>query len=247
MKFFKNNIFIFIKGFVPRVRYYYKKAFTLAEVLITLGVIGIVAALTMPNIISNHQKMITVNQLKSAYQFFSEVIQQAKFDYNGDGGEIYLTEEELQEVTENSALISKAYFEPYITGVKRYTGKNHIYIYNLDKSSIYSQYMAYPHYQAPWCVPKGYCYWIRRHGGNYTTLYIDLNGIKGPNTIGKDFFVFDLSGTYVPGKGIFSIGLPKPKYDDSLCSKTSTSSNNGKGCAGKIMRDGWQIKDDYPW
>ncbi|MDR1327403.1 MAG: type II secretion system GspH family protein, partial [Heliobacteriaceae bacterium] len=30
-----------------------KNAFTLAEVLITLGIIGIVAALTLPNIIAN--------------------------------------------------------------------------------------------------------------------------------------------------------------------------------------------------
>lgn len=60
-------------------------------------------------------------------------------------------------------------------------------------------------------------------------------------------FIFDLSGTYVPDKGIFSTGLPKSKYDDSLCSKTSTSSSNGIGCAGKIMHDGWQIKDDYSW
>jgi prepilin-type N-terminal cleavage/methylation domain-containing protein len=32
------------------------KAFTLVEVLVTLGIIGIVSALTMPTIISNHQK-----------------------------------------------------------------------------------------------------------------------------------------------------------------------------------------------
>ena len=33
-----------------------KRAFTLAEVLITLGIIGIVAALTMPTLIGNYQK-----------------------------------------------------------------------------------------------------------------------------------------------------------------------------------------------
>lgn len=31
-------------------------AFTLAEVLITLGIIGIVAAMTIPTLITNHQK-----------------------------------------------------------------------------------------------------------------------------------------------------------------------------------------------
>ena len=39
-------------------------AFTLAEVLITLGIIGVVAALTLPSLISNHQKNVLVTQLK---------------------------------------------------------------------------------------------------------------------------------------------------------------------------------------
>lgn len=35
------------------------KAFTLAEVLITLGIIGVVAALTIPGLITNFQKRET--------------------------------------------------------------------------------------------------------------------------------------------------------------------------------------------
>ncbi len=45
-----------------------KKAFTLAEVLITLGVIGVVAAMTMPSLVANYQKKVWVNQLKKLYQ-----------------------------------------------------------------------------------------------------------------------------------------------------------------------------------
>jgi len=41
-----------------------KKAFTLAEVLITLGIIGVVAAMTLPVLVSNYQKTVWVNQLK---------------------------------------------------------------------------------------------------------------------------------------------------------------------------------------
>ena len=42
-------------------------AFTLAEVLITLGVIGVVASLTMPTLIQNHQKKVLQTQFKKAY------------------------------------------------------------------------------------------------------------------------------------------------------------------------------------
>lgn len=34
------------------------KAFTLAETLITVGIIGIIAALTLPSLIENHQKKL---------------------------------------------------------------------------------------------------------------------------------------------------------------------------------------------
>ncbi len=38
--------------------------FTLAEVLITLGIIGVIAALTLPNLIANYQKKVWATQLK---------------------------------------------------------------------------------------------------------------------------------------------------------------------------------------
>ncbi len=47
-----------------------KVAFTLAEVLITLGIIGVVAALTLPTVINKAQNMILKNQFKKAYSTF---------------------------------------------------------------------------------------------------------------------------------------------------------------------------------
>lgn len=43
-----------------------KKAFTLAEVLITLGIIGVVATMTLPVLFNSIEKTITVNKLKRA-------------------------------------------------------------------------------------------------------------------------------------------------------------------------------------
>lgn len=40
-----------------------KKAFTLAETLITLGVIGVVAALTLPTLINSYKKQVTTARL----------------------------------------------------------------------------------------------------------------------------------------------------------------------------------------
>lgn len=51
-----------------------KCAFTLAEVLITLGIIGVVAAMTLPALINNYKKAQTVSQLKASYSILSQAI-----------------------------------------------------------------------------------------------------------------------------------------------------------------------------
>lgn len=48
-----------------------KSAFTLAEVLITLGIIGIVAAMTLPTLIQNYRKNVYVNSLKEGYNILN--------------------------------------------------------------------------------------------------------------------------------------------------------------------------------
>ena len=51
-----------------------KNAFTLAEVLITLGVIGVVAAMTIPTLISYFQEKVLLNQFKNFYSTFTQGI-----------------------------------------------------------------------------------------------------------------------------------------------------------------------------
>ncbi len=45
----------------------YKIAFTLAEVLIALGIIGIVAALTLPSVVAHYKEKVLVTQVQKAY------------------------------------------------------------------------------------------------------------------------------------------------------------------------------------
>ena len=57
-------------------------AFTLAEVLITLGIIGVVAAMTMPALIANHRKTVLKTQFKKAYSELQQVNQNFIKDYD---------------------------------------------------------------------------------------------------------------------------------------------------------------------
>ena len=58
-----------------------KIAFTLAEVLITLGIIGVVAAMTIPTLISNYQKQALFSQFKKAYANLNQAWKLASVDF----------------------------------------------------------------------------------------------------------------------------------------------------------------------
>lgn len=55
-----------------------KNAFTLAEVLITLGIIGVVAAMTLPSIIQNKQKKDLEVSFKKSYTNFYNAFNKSK-------------------------------------------------------------------------------------------------------------------------------------------------------------------------
>ena len=58
-----------------------KRGFTLAEVLITLGVIGIVAAMTLPALVNKYKEKQRVSQLKKTYSILSQAFQMATNEY----------------------------------------------------------------------------------------------------------------------------------------------------------------------
>ena len=83
-----------------------KKAFTLAEVLVTLGIIGVVSAMTVPTLMQNHQRKTYVTQLHKVYNEFSQALVQYQTDRNA----INLTEAGLTSQVNFNSFISN-YFK----------------------------------------------------------------------------------------------------------------------------------------
>lgn len=227
-----------------------KKAFTLAEILITLGIIGVVAAITISNLVANYQKKVTVERLKTAYNIFSNAIERAQEDY---GNPIIVPKDIGNDTTKMSAL----YFEPYIKDISPYPPKTVIVVKCPDKKTRALGFSG-GNYEDPKCLANGICYKIYRHGTGYITFTIDLNGPKGPNIMGRDVFQFDMTDYNIDkfclyGGGHNCIVAPHPYIEgswsafgrtiDGSCNKNS----NGSTCASKIIRDGWKIAPDYPW
>lgn len=58
-----------------------KKGFTLAEVLITLGIIGIVAAMTIPTLLQKNYERQTVVKLRQTQSILTQAIRMTEEEY----------------------------------------------------------------------------------------------------------------------------------------------------------------------
>ncbi len=83
------------------------KGFTLAEVLITLGIIGVVAAMTIPTLIANAQKHSAVTGLIEADSIINQAIRGSMYDTDESGAGELDTSLSIQEFAEK-------YFTPYL-------------------------------------------------------------------------------------------------------------------------------------
>lgn len=184
-----------------------KGAFTLAEVLITLGIIGVVAALTLPSLIQKYQDQVLENQLKKTYSTLSQGIQKAMAD---DGVSVFYDTELFQACTypkqksNACAQMVKKYFN--VVAVK--TDRREYYIdviqtKYIDGKTVFlgrdkSKGMFHPHwalgrsdYSDRFMLSDGSEFTFGaevNQYGNYAHIDIDTNGEKGPNTEGLDIF-----------------------------------------------------------
>lgn len=175
------------------------KAFTLAEVLITLGIIGVVAALTIPILINNATEQKYVVAWKKAYSTMEQAQKSIAADNGGDlkGG--------FGPITWDAAGGNnfKAGWLPYLSVAKSCDAGKAVAegCYNasfksLDGSAI-SGYVNHP-YSPTLILSNGalVLFYPGMCGGTLCSdsyLFIDVDGQKGPNTIGKDVFLMRYS------------------------------------------------------
>ncbi|MBP7211242.1 type II secretion system protein [bacterium] len=229
----------------------------MAEVLITLGIIGIVAAMTIPTLIANYKKHVTVTQLKENYSLINNALEEAASD-NGGGsiGDLFgkYEDKSISAFTVETDFVNK-YVKPYVNIVKDYGAgtsslnlKNGYHMYAQDGSNKdYDVMMSY----GLGLSNGAYWMFIVNNDGkawNGMIIYVDINGFKGPNTFGKDIFWLCVAPdttkviTFLSDYRFPRTELLNPS-NPWACSKKSI----GDACAALIQQDGWEIKDDYPW
>ena len=238
--------------------------FTLAEVLITLGIIGVVAAITMPALIQNYKKHVVVNQLKKAYSEISQAIKLAEIDY---GSMETWDLSDFSSMRERNVYFGKNYLLPHIKTTKFCEAASKECwaekTYNLNGSIAYN--LAEPNiYHSAFTTASGYSVYMWIHGNGTGMWYVvDINGLKEPNRFGRDIFALTANwGKTTLKKGIYPAGidiapsvtreniingdLPDSANGSYRCKKTN-GIYAGVYCGALIMLDGWKISDDYPW
>ena len=236
--------------FAPK---YKKCAFTLAEVLITLGIIGIVAAMTMPILIGKYQKKQVATQLKKVYSLIQQATQMAEKDY-----------EDVRYWNFNLATkeFNDIYIKPYYKIIKEYAPgefPSDIHYIGLNGDNGDSYTSSSPSNQIVLADGTILSFKVAHTGTGerFVNVFADINGFKKPNQYGRDMFLFSIqpNSRVIPyGIGMIAGNVQSPGYDRDKLMESSGSdlrscarSKHGIFCAAVIMMDGWEIKDDYPW
>jgi len=210
-------------------------AFTLAEVLVTLGIIGVVSAMTVPSLMQNYQRQSYVTQLHKVYNELS----QAAMRYMTDNNSVNLKEAGLTNAVSIDAFVKK-YFKVvkecgtngtdcFGSGYKKIDGSGLSPTFNSEKSRSY-------------VLANGASIGIIINSNNKIQIHVDINGSKGPNIIGRDVFALIL----------YENGLLDDFCTEAPCEKETretkfnsycTGSSDGIwwGCFGKILNDNWEM------
>lgn len=214
-----------------------KKAFTLAEVLITLAVIGVVAALTLPNVLANFRERTYIASLQKAYNQMSNAIAQYMAVENLDN----LAQSDLRDSSGRDKFLYK-YFKVQKDCGSSMNGCFSNSYYDVNRYTTYS--FNYPGDQNGWlmggdykCVVidtgAGICLSTAQYDGT-VKVTLDTNGSANPNINGRDFFQFFISADGRVGSTNNTGDYVGVGY--SYCSGISY------GCLSKIISDGWTMK-----
>lgn len=193
-----------------------KNAFTLAEVLITLGIIGVVASLTIPTLMVKVTDKENAAKLKKIYSVMSQAYTSAKSEFGTIDewgmGDTYVTDEETGESNfnqENASIVLNKFVKFLKVDKKcdKVTGcwypDNLLYLngevsnenFDIVKKGRASLVLADGSLISFVGIHRA-CNAIRGEGTLEHvcgTIAIDVNGWKKPNQIGRDIFQFYLS------------------------------------------------------
>lgn len=233
------------------------KAFTLAEVLVTLGIIGVVSAMTVPTLMQNYQRQSYVTQLHKIYNEFGQAAER----YKADNNLVSIREGRIIGNADELNAFLKRYFKVVKDCGGRYwsSASNACFAqvyhsidgaHSVDLASQSCMVTGVLASGAAVCLGTGSATSVKANedvnhdgvvdendvindtgtnAGMAISIEVDINGTKGPNIAGRDFFSFDIAPDGL---------VLDSRWTDSSTVDTAHAWPVG---IGKIIADGWQM------
>lgn len=249
-----------------------KKGFTLTEVLITLGIIGVVSALTLPSLSKYSQTSANAMKLKKCVQNIEQIFT------------VMIAQENTNDIFETQAWKSSDDTATFVNCLQNYAivgydesgiadlyGKNSIYSLdnNGKKGSLINNYGPFKDYM-PLVMEDGTFIFMRTYNkensdakndsdmlmlgtalnAKAADIYIDVNGKKLPNTVGRDLFHFYLGqdGVLYPDGSKDFAAFKDGEVTDWQGNKSEykctddAKGNNGWPCTARLIEENYKVK-----
>lgn len=209
-------------------------AFTLAEVMLTMTIVGVVAAMTIPTLHYQRVKKEYSAKLKNFYSRMENAI----LDMEIDHGSFKNLPQPAMGDTDGGFEFYLKYIDPYLGHA--YVDKNKHVVYYRDGSSFGVSYV-----------------------GQFLEFWYDVNGDKAPNKSGFDRYMFlygftdqwrescygnpnTFFGPYCPrGEAITGVSR-ETLIQKCRDGEDGTVYSSGAWCTKLLQVDQWEFKDDYP-
>lgn len=230
-----------------------KEAFSLAEVLVTIGLIGIVAAMTLPSVINNARNKALEANFKQAYS----LIYQAVLSMGNDDPTLWQTYCASGAGKPSSSYNSYAFLETFsqqfqtVGLYKKRTRDLQALGYKQSQFYLASPGKTYfnfdSHDNGAFIAKNGMivfisgCWW-----SNALDFVVDTNGHKGPNKFGWDVFYFQIdknTNQLLPSSTKYhfaSLGSESANCCGLDGQQCGIQSDNGSACSK------FAIMDSYP-
>ena len=211
------------------------RGFTLAEVLITLGIIGVVASLTIPSLIQNIKKSESTARIKKFYSIMSQAVLMSE---NENGSSKEWTKAATTEKDPDTGLYddedsknSEIYFNTYL--------KDYLKYLKTEKDESTNLFKVVLNDGSTVLIRNGQC----------MDFIFDYNGDKIPNEEGRDRYRF-----LICPKGFEKFLGNGNRFETyyyaqskSREARLSDCKNNPIFCSGLLEYDNWEFKSDYPY
>ena len=199
-----------------------KKALTIGELLITMGIIGVIAMLTLPGFIQDYHKRVYTTRLKKSVEMIENAVNQACVDNNvsyfyqtpyvntADGGK------------HQQEFIDKYFKKAGGRNRNPFSEKYQI----LETGKLANNGLSSSHGWAKLAGGEALSFWCA--SGDYCLFRVDVNSTDGPNIGGRDYFAIYLK---TKTNEVYD------RYSKDQCGKNE----DGYGCFAKLLEDNWEM------